>query len=207
MKFFLLGICFLTAALIASAQQSQLDLADALRTAPEDKRAGVIASIWEIPAQKRQPYLVNAVVEEADRLRQDLEQRREGRTLPPLADEGEYLFQVLDTLAQHDSSVVIRPLVAFIATGNRVMDAIADFGEAAVTDVLIVASSRNHDGDAGAAIGTLRKMLERGSVRHPLSADSRRRIAGIASDRLRGNQTFAIVLPAVQLAVATATLP
>lgn len=202
-----LGISILTAGLIASAQQSQADLAAALRTAPPDKKAGIIGTISEIPAQERQPILINAVIEEADRYRRELDQRRlairEGKALPPRADEGEYLFMVLDTLAQHHDPIVVKPLVAFIASGNRVTDAIADFGEDAVSDVLIVASGGNDDAAAGSAMWTLKKMLERASVRRPLTADSRRRITGVASDRFRGTQTAAILSPAVRLAVAT----
>jgi hypothetical protein len=206
MRLFLLGMIIVTRGLVASAQQTQQEIADALRTAPPAKKGGIIATISGIPAQERQPILINAVIEEADRYRRELDQRRlairEGKALPRAADEGEYLFQVLDTLAQHHNSAVVRPPVAFIGTGNRVMDAIADFGDQAIADVLVVASSRNDDA-AGPAMLTLKKMLERSSVRYPLSTDSRRRIVGLASDSLRGTQTFAVVLPAVLLAVAT----
>ncbi len=51
---------------------------------------------------------------------------------------------------------------------------------------------------------TLEKMLERPSVRKPLSADSKRRIADAANTHLHtGNQKPSVVAAAIRLGVAT----
>lgn len=206
MRLFFVGVGIATAGLIAFAQQPQQELAPPLRTAGPDTRAGALAAVGGIPQQEPQSDLVYAL-EAADGLRRDLEQRRlailAGKPLAPSPDLGEYLFAVVNRLAQFHDPAVLGPLMAFINTGTRAMDAIADFGEEAVAEVLIVASARSDVADAGSAMLTLKRMLERVSVRHPLSADSKRRITGVANDGLRGSQTFGILFPAIQLAVAT----
>src|SRR6266536_1792723 len=191
-----------------SAQEpSQSTLASALQSGSESGRFTAIKVIKAIRVEDRQPYLLSALVNEASRLELDLQHRRAEAANPGAATpaaESEYLFQVLETLAEHHDAVVIQPLLAFIGTGNRVMDAVADFGEDVAADVLALSQPGSDGGDAASGLLTLEKMLERPSVRKPLSADSKRRIADVANTHLHtGNQKPFVVAAAIRLGVAT----
>jgi hypothetical protein len=106
------------------------------------------------------------LIEELQRLQRELSEgrvlRESGEALAPARDESEYLFKVLDIVSQYGDSIVIDPLDAFIGTGNRVIDAVARFGEPAVTRVVAQAEGP----DVTPALLTLRRMIDR-PVRAP----------------------------------------
>jgi hypothetical protein len=124
--------------------------------------------------------------------------------LPPAADEGEYLFALLDTVAQHEDLLVLPSLLSFVGTGTRVINAIADFGEEAVSQTLVIAAtSPSPQDDPSMAMEVLKRMLEREAVRKPLSAASKRRIVDLASTRLSPGESVAVITASLRLAVAT----
>src|SRR5256885_14164062 len=99
--------------------RSHADLANALVNGTDLNRFSAIAAIKAIPAIDRESYLVAAMTTELTRLASDLEQRRlaiaDGKPLLAADDEGAYLFQVLDILAEHEDPVVIPALTNFIS--------------------------------------------------------------------------------------------
>jgi hypothetical protein len=204
-----LAVIVLSAILAAQAPVDQSKLAQQLRTGTDDQREAAARAVLSIPPTARQPSILLALTQELDRLKQELETRRlalpRGESLSPMGGEGEYLFALCDAVSQHDDPVVLRPLMYFINTGNRVIDKIAAFGELALPEVLTLASSDSapgRRGDTAAAILTLQRMLER-PVRNPLSAKSRQQILDLAAKRLSGKQKDYVITAALDLAVAT----
>ncbi len=191
-------------AIVAGAQDNewQAELIRALQYGRS--RGGAVSGIKAIPVAQRQPALVLALVDEAHRLRQELDLRglayQSGLKLPS-RHEKNHTFDLVDTLAEHTSPVVIPGLIEFVGTGDRVANALADFGEPAVAPLFVLAI----DDSVLTKSSTLRifaKMLTRPTVRHPLSSDSRKRIVGIARERLSGYQG-PVILSAIRLALAT----
>ncbi|HET9359843.1 MAG TPA: hypothetical protein VFO58_08835 [Vicinamibacterales bacterium] len=183
----------------------QAGMAEELQTAPQARRESVVAAVRRIPVSERQPFLLTALLSELQRLRNERNERwlalQSGKTLQPVS-RGEYLFLLLDTIAQHEDAIVLPSLLAWL-NGTRVLDAIADFGEEAVQQTLIIAGSPNPEDDPSMAMEVLKRMLERKTVRKPLSAESRGRIVALASRRLSVGEPVAILSMAVRLGVAT----
>jgi hypothetical protein len=180
----------------------------ALANGPSIERVSAIAAIKKLPVTQRSPSVLAALLQELERLRQQLEDRQfallTGQPLAPSDDHGEYLFSVLEVVTEHrDDPLIIRPLLPFIATGNRVVDTLAGFGELAVPDVAAIATwGLAPQTDIHSALLVLRRMLERPG-QHPISAASRALIARIAQERLSGTQPVTVVMNAIDLAVAT----
>ena len=194
----------LSVLVLGQASVDQAQLAQALTNGTDEERVAAAAAILAIAPEAREPWVRIALTQELDRYRRDLEVRRlalvSGQPLPPARDEGEYLFQLLSALSQDEDPIVLSSLIPFIGTGNRVINAVAAFGELAVQDVVAIAATDTKD--PGPALLTLQRMLE-GPVRNPLSSDSRQRIVTAVAARLKGHQPGGAVMFAVDLAVAT----
>jgi hypothetical protein len=165
-------------------------------------------AVMLISAAQQDPAL-RALVDEAARMREDRDRRaaarRSGMDLEPHVNPEEWsndLYRVLHGLAQYKTPEVIPPLVAFIENGGGTSEALADFGEEAVPALLPLAENRT-DLSGSSALQTFQMMLTRSTVRHPLSAESKARIANIARTRLHGRQARVMVLAAIRLAVVT----
>jgi hypothetical protein len=185
-----------------AAQLDQRRLQAQLARGTPEERGEAIAGIMLIPPNQRSPATVSALISEADRLNTELEQRgaalSAGRSLEPVADEGEYLFAIQEALCQADDSRVIRPLAAQI-TGNRVINALADFGDAAVPE-LLKATSRDTS-NTFMAVVALSRMLTR-QVRVPLTTRSRELLTDLAAKLLTPPQDSTVLSRAAELAVA-----
>jgi hypothetical protein len=186
----------------AQAQPDQQQLQSQLTRGTTEERNAAIADILVIPPGQRSRETVTALISEADRLNAEIQQRgaalSSGRSLEPAADEGEYLFKIQEALCQTDDPRVFRPLAAQI-TGNRVINALADFGDPAVPELLSAAS--RDTGDTSLGVVTLSRMLTR-QVRVPLTARSRQLLADLAGTRLTPPQDPIVVSRATELAVA-----
>jgi hypothetical protein len=176
-------------------------LCEAVTTRPD-----MVAGIRSIPVEERDAADLDALLSEVASVRAYYDCRgaiiNAGKVLPKSAIDGEDVFQLLDTIAQHHTPRVIGALVLFIGSGNRVTTAIAEFGEQAIAELLVVADG-DDPLDVGGALFTFHKMLTVRSVRHPLSANSRAQIIERVRRRLSGPQGYAIAMPAIRLAVAT----
>lgn len=184
----------------------QARLVERLANGTNTERQAAINGIRRIPVAQREVIVVSALIEEVARLKGESSQRllalQEGKRVPPVADEGEYLFSLMDTLAQHRDPIVLPSLLAFMV-GKPVLNAIADFGEDAVDAVLVRAASNDVQDDPAMAMEVLSRMLERSGVRQPLSANSRRRLVDLAGARIAPGESVAIVSAAIRLAGAT----
>ena len=194
----------------AQTQPDQVQIASTLANGSPDERTAAITAVRNISVPQRTPLLVSALVQELDRLRHEQEQRQlalqTGLPLPPSSEQGEYLFSVIEVVTQHKDPVFIRPLMPFIGTGNKVVNSIAAFGELAAADVAaIAASGLSSPTDVHSALFTLRRMLEQPSE-YSLSPRSTRLIIDVAKQRLTGIQKPAVIIEAVDLAVATGDL-
>jgi hypothetical protein len=154
---------------------------------------------------KGAPSTIAAVIDEVNRLKEErlvrLRALRAGQRIEPQGEAGfEDLVRLVETLAQSEDPVVIRPLASTFIS-SRAMDALAAFGELAVADVM-AAVSDPEPGSTTSALRVLQQMLER-PVRHPLSLASIQSIIGVAQRRLSGRQSIDVVWSAVELAVAT----
>ncbi len=186
----------------------EASVVSALANHSAEERTAAVGAIKKLPVAQRSESVVGALLQELERLRQQLEERQlallTGQPLAPSADHGEYLFSVLDVVTQHKDDVsIIRPLLPFIGTGNRVVDTLAGFGELAVADVTAVAESGLATQlDVHSALLVLRRMLERPG-NHPVGASSKAQIAKVATERLSGAQKDTVVMMAIDLAVAS----
>jgi hypothetical protein len=190
---------------VADAQNNEWQ-AELIRTLQYGgSRGGAVTGIKAIPVAQRQPALVLALVEEAHRMRQWMDLRRlayqSGLKLPSL-HELTHTADLVDTLAEHTSPVVIPGLIDFIGTGGRVANALSDFGEPAVAPLLVLADDESLLANSS-VLRIFAGMLTRPTVRNPLSSDSRKRIVDIAYGRLHGHQHYLVVMAAIRLAVAT----
>ncbi|HVY82307.1 MAG TPA: hypothetical protein VG994_15050 [Steroidobacteraceae bacterium] len=190
----------------ATVGADQQRLAVQLKSGTEEQRAAAAIAILQIPAEQRGASLLDALIAEADRLKSDLDERgaalAAGRPKAPARDEGEHLFNVLEALCQSNDPRVIHSL-ASLMHGNRVLNALAKFGELAAPDVMSVAeASTSSPTDVDSALIVLRRMLEQPGD-HPLSESSKARIAQIAARRLSGTQRSTVVSSAIELAATT----
>lgn len=186
---------------------NQGQLATTLGRGQSEERAAAIFAIRDIPMAARGPLIQSALLQELTRQREEHDVRaralQAGNPLPPRKDHGEYLFAVLDLVAEDNDPVVIEALVPFIGTGNRVMNAIVAFGDLAVPDVAeFAASVESPQNEVSPALRVLKRMLDR-PPRYPLSEQSIRLITELARERLSGTQEASVVVSAVDLAVAT----
>jgi hypothetical protein len=193
---------------VAQSQPSDAVLVEALANGSPSERTAALDSIRGIPVRERGPMILPALIQELERLRQQLQERQfalqTGQPLPPAADHGEYLFNVIDLVAQHTDDVrIVSALLPFIGTGNRVINTLAGFGERAVQDVVLVASSPlSSPTDVHSSLLTLQRIVER----HPpgaLTASARKQIAQAAVDHLSGGHKDTVVVAAIGLAGAS----
>ena len=193
---------------VAQSRPSDPELVEALANGSASERTAALDSIRRIPVKERGTMILPALLQELDRLRQQLQERQlalqTGQALPPSADHGEYLFNVIDLAAQHTDDVRIVPgLLPFIGTGNRVINTLAGFGERAVQDVLLVASSpASSPTDVHSALLTLQRIVER-QPPASLTASARKQIAQAAIDHLSGGHNDTVVVAAIGLAGAS----
>src|SRR6266550_7438433 len=107
------------------------------------QKYGALASIRAIPIDKRDPSVLIALLDELNHLDHQRQEQRAamvaGTPVAPPEDEGDYLLSVLELVVEYKDPRIIRPLLPFITTGNKVIDAIAGFGELSVADVAAVA--------------------------------------------------------------------
>lgn len=122
-----------------------------------------------------------------------------GQTPPPSDNESEYLFALLDVMSDSEDPSALDRLIEFIGTGNRVINAVAAFGEDAVPRLEQLVET---DTETVPALLALRRMLTV-PPRSPLSEQSRRAISALALSRLSGTQQVGVVVAASELAVAT----
>lgn len=193
---------------VVAAQTGNTHVAQTLAQGSAAERAAALARIRATPVEARGPEVLPALLEELNRQSARLEARaaalREGRTVEPSESDGELLLDVLDLVTQHKEDPRIIPaLLPFISTGNRVIDALAAFGEQSVSQVAEIAASNDRpDADVHSALLTLQRMLQK-PTRTPLSLASRQLIIKVAEMRLTGTQVPTVALAAVDLAAAT----
>ena len=194
-----LAVVALGVILAAQPPVDQGKLAQQLQTGTEQQREAAAAAILAIPPTARDPSIWFALIQEPDRLKQDLEAH--GRILGPCEDcKAGYISALFDAITPYDDDpVVLRTLISWIGSGSP-LNAIAAFGELAVPQILTLASDDSHV--TGLALLTLQWMLER-PVRHPLSANSRQQIVDLTARRLTGIQPELAILGALSLAAAT----
>ena len=169
----------------AQAVRDDTQTLEARRAGSAKERRDAVEVIRKIPVADRGPLMLTALLDELDRQRRRLEDRQfalsTGRPLPPSEEDAEYLFSALDVVAQHkDDSTIIRPLLPFIGTGNRVINTLAGFGNLAAAEVLAIAAfglSPDHHVDS--ALLVLQRMLERPGD-YPVSGPTRNAILKVA---------------------------
>jgi hypothetical protein len=107
-------------------------------------------------------------------------------------------------IRNHTDDVRIVPgLLPFIGIGNRVINTLPGFGERAVQDVLLVASSpASSPTDVHSALLTLQRIVER-QPPASLTASARKQIAKAAIDHLSGGHNDTVVVAAIGLAGAS----
>ena len=188
----------------AQVRPDQAALAAAIANGSYDERMDALAKLRRIPPGERGPAVRSALVQELRRQAKDLEDRRRariaGHPMPPVADEGESLFEELELVTQHRDPTLIPAVVPHLETGNRVAMWLAWFGEPAVPYVLEVAASNDpgHEAEVYSALETLRFMVE-GVGRNPITPTTRAEIASLALERLTGRQYFGILWGAIDL--------
>jgi hypothetical protein len=183
----------------------QGQLAARIQSGTQDERAAAVTSVLTISPAERRLSLELALTGELTRLRGEIDRRREarlaGKTLAPVADEGDYLFSVIDAVSRSLDPNSVRALVPWLGTGNRAITAVVALGERSVLDVAAAAVDPAN-GDASVALLVLGHMW-RDQGKYPLSAASKRVIVDAAELRLSGTQREAVLQEAADLAVAT----
>ena len=187
-------------------QVTQKQLADRIITAPLAEKAQALAQVFAIPVDRREPALEDALVRELGRLNEDDRNRwratREGKPFQPEGDaQAEYRAGVVRLVAQSPNPAVIPSLVGALGSVTGVGAAIARFGDLAVAPLAAAARTAHPNYAAPVeAMATLRMMIETGK---PISDKSFAQIINVAGERLAGQQYFAHVIAAIDLAIAT----
>jgi hypothetical protein len=123
-----------------------------------------------------------------------------GETVAPTDELGEHLADVLDAVCGFDDPAIVKPLLPFLGTGNRVVESVARFGEYSVEQIAAFVDSPASEAiGASSALFTLR-VIQRSQ---PLSTAGRATIIRIAGQRLEGQQAAAVIEQALELAIAT----
>lgn len=188
----------------AGAQVDPTSLANALRSGSPQQQRRAAQAIVAMPVSQRGVVIRSAVIEALQREQDDLEDRqaviRAGGTVTPVPDHGEYLFRLLEVLVEYDDPANIRHLVPFIGTGNRVINALAAFGEQSLPAIATVAgSSGAMEREVSSALRALGKIQSR-QGKH-LSDSARQRIIEVVRQRLSGVQGPTVVMTAIDLAL------
>lgn len=177
-------------------------------TTPIRDRVICVDQIRQIPVAEREPAILATVLDEAARLQRELEIGRiEARDPARSRDErdhadeySQYRYGITVLLADSRDPRAI-PFLWGLNNGVVTMDALADFGEDAFP--LIIAEAESGE-DPTMAMMILERMLDRRSVRKPLSVGSRQCIITLARDRLTiGPREGHMVTAAVRLAAKT----
>ena len=188
-----------------AAEQEQLVASLVGGTALERRVAA--ATIGDIPVSQRIPMIRFALEEEIARYQNELQARKDvlnrGGSVSPREDHGEYLFTILNLLIQYEDPTLVDRLIPFLRTGNRVVTAVAYYGELAAPSVLAVASDPTEDVfQVTSALRALDRMLATSSS-HPLSDHSRERIVRLAAALIGAHERPTVALGAIKLAVST----
>lgn len=209
MRAILVSIIAFSVSGIAFAQvTSQSDLAARLSFGDPAVRRESAMQLKSIPVAIREPIVLEALVGELARIEQELGERRialdEGRQPPSVGEEaGEYLFALLDVVADYNDPRALKSMLPFIGTGVRVMNAVATFGESAVPDLVAMARSVDPRDDPTAAVEVLRRIVVLGNAEAPLSPQSTTAIVTLSQDLLRDSSSVAKLEAALHLAAAT----
>jgi hypothetical protein len=153
---------------------------------PTDVKLRVLYEARKIKPQDREPVLVNYIRDEVARwLRY-----HENTPCIPL---------IVGMLAEDHDPMVIPLLLGAAHFWPAASEAAADFGEDALDDV--IAAVNTNEIRAYASLLVLEMMMERHTVRKPLSSSARARIAALIDSMLRGRQELTVALAAINLAV------
>lgn len=165
----------------------------------------LLYEVRKIRPHDREPVVVNYIREEVARwLRYNTagyQAWRDGNqaAVPETGnDDTERFPLVVGMLAEDHDPVVIPLLVGTSHIWAGASEAAADFGEDALDEVIAVVNTNEHN--AWAALHILEMMVERKTVRKPLSAPARARIAAVIDSKLRGRQELTGALAAIHLA-------
>jgi hypothetical protein len=165
----------------------------------------VLYEVRKIKPQDREPVLVNYIRDDVARwLRYNTagyQAWRDGKqaAVPETGnDDTERFPLVVGMLAEDHDPVVIPLLVGASHIWAGASEAVADFGEDALDEVIAVVTTNEHN--AWAALNILELMVERRTVRKPLSAPARARIAAVIDSKLRGRQELTGALTAIHIA-------
>jgi hypothetical protein len=197
-----------TSAFVAVRANAEVGLAATLEQGSAQERAAALTRIRATPVDARGADVLPALLRELDRESARLDARnaalRAGKPIATSEAEGGDLLDVLDLVTQHKNDPRIIPaLLPFIATGNRVIDVLAGFGEPSVSAVAAIAASNTKPvADVFSALLALQRMLVK-PTSAPLSEASRELIVSVADARLTGTQAPTVALAAVTLAAAT----
>jgi len=113
-----------------------------------------------------------------------------GETVAPTDELGEHLADVLDAVCGFDDPAIVKPLLPFLGTGNRVVESVARFGEYSVEQIANFVDSPESDAiGASSALFTLR-VIQR---TQPLSPAARATLIRIATQRLEGQHEPAVI--------------
>ncbi len=150
-----------------------------------DVKLRVLYEVREIKPQDREPVLINYIREEVARwLRY-----QDDTTRIPL---------IVGMLAEDHDPVVIPLLVGAAHFWPGAPEAAADFGEDALAEA--IAAVNTNEIKAYAALLILEMMMERRTVRKPLSSSARARITALIGSKLRGRQELTVAMTAIYLA-------
>jgi hypothetical protein len=175
-------------------------LVESLRSNDWAARRQAVTEIAAIPVAQRSREMLDAIVQEIDRLHGLAGRGAEDAPKEAGLHAGwDYYTDVVYLAAESSDPAVIRPLVENMDAGRPVRDALARFGPAAAAPLLESIKSHNPN-DLGYmvdALPTLRMLLEQNAN---LAAPIRAGITELVAQRLSGKQHSAVVGLAIGIA-------
>ena len=189
---------------VTTSVQAQTTIATLERGSLEQRLQALVRILRIAPAQ-RDPGMLPPIEREAQRM---LVYYRESY---PAVDEGQrerysaYAQGLVRALSESKNPDVIPILIGYAGFGSDAMDGLAQFGDAAVPQVLRAAQgTRNDLGHVNGSVMVLALMLKTpASDGVPLSAESREEINAFASQLLDQRLTLGNAIAVADLALAT----
>jgi hypothetical protein len=161
---------------------------------PADVRMRVLREVRKIEPHDREPVLVNYIREQAARWQRDYD----AGTYQGY-DDGDPYAVILGMLADDHDPAVIPLLVGASHISLTAAEAAADFGEDALDEAITVVNTDHNR--ASSALYVIELMLERKSVRKPLSPPARARVTALIEAQLRGShEPNSVALAALDIA-------
>lgn len=192
----------------AQVGSSGVDLAARLTAGSPIDRTLAVDEFLRLAPEKRSPSLWPILAAELTALNDEAARRRgllmSGAKVERYSEAdgfGTYQGRLVEALSQWDQPDAIPALIGAIETGNRVVQALVRFGDAAVSPVATLALSDDAPIEQrSSAVYCLQRMVESGQS---LSGTSRARIRDVASHHLTTSRYWALVMYAAELAIAT----